>query len=87
MRRVAVRKAKAKAQAKQEEELFLDNAITWAEDGHTALAKLNTDNPQHQAIDHGHANANTTKPSILQTSKNWGYALQSAVKGWARNVS
>eukprot|EP00956_Cyclotella_meneghiniana_P036454 scaffold125927_cov79-Cyclotella_meneghiniana.AAC.1 len=26
-------------------------------------------------------------PSILQTSKNWGYALQSTVKGWARNVS
>eukprot|EP00956_Cyclotella_meneghiniana_P029129 scaffold69668_cov62-Cyclotella_meneghiniana.AAC.4 len=85
MRRVAARRAKAKA--KQEEELFFENAITWAEDGHTAIAKLNTDNPQRQAIDRGHANANTNKPSILQTSKNWGYALQSTVKGWARNVS
>eukprot|EP00956_Cyclotella_meneghiniana_P001305 scaffold1404_cov37-Cyclotella_meneghiniana.AAC.9 len=26
-------------------------------------------------------------PSIHHTSKNWGYTLQSTVKGWARNVS
>jgi hypothetical protein len=35
LKRVAARKAKAKAKAKHEEELFLENAITWAEDGHT----------------------------------------------------
>ena len=85
LRRVAARRAKAKA--KQEEELILDNAITWAEDGHTALAKLNTALPQRVSIDKGHAKSKAAKPSILQTSKNWGYALQSAVKGWTRKVS
>ena len=85
LRRVAARRAKAKT--KQEEELVLDNAITWAEDGHTALAKLNTAMPQRTTIERGHSLTKATKPSILQTSKNWGYALQSTIKGWARNVS
>eukprot|EP00956_Cyclotella_meneghiniana_P020709 scaffold36896_cov36-Cyclotella_meneghiniana.AAC.1 len=85
LRRIAARRAKA--QAKQEEELFFENAITWAEDGHTAIAKLDTDKPHRQNIERGHKTSTTTMPSILQTSKNWGYALQSTIKGWARNVS
>lgn len=85
MRRVAARRANAKA--KQEEELILDKAITWAEDGHTALAKLNTALPQRVSIDMEHAKPKAAKPSILQSSKNWGYAFQSTVKGWARKVS
>eukprot|EP00956_Cyclotella_meneghiniana_P036651 scaffold128493_cov64-Cyclotella_meneghiniana.AAC.2 len=85
LRRIAARRAKA--QAKQEEELFFENAITWAEDGHTAIAKLDTDKPHRQNIERGHKTSTTTMPYILQTSKNWGYALQSTVKGWARNVS
>eukprot|EP00956_Cyclotella_meneghiniana_P026310 scaffold56538_cov51-Cyclotella_meneghiniana.AAC.1 len=85
LRRIAARRAKA--QAKQEEELFFENAITWAEDGHTVIAKLDTDKPHHQNIERGHNTSKTAMPSILQTSKNWGYALQSTVKGWARNVS
>jgi hypothetical protein len=67
--------------------LFLENAITWAEDDHTAIAKLDNNNPKRATIDRGHSKATPIQPSILQTSKNWGYALQSAVKGWARNVS
>jgi hypothetical protein len=85
LRRVAARKAKAKA--KHEEELFLENAITWAEDGHTARAKLDNNNPKRVTIDRDLSKTTPVQPSILQTSKNWGYALQSAVKGWARNVS
>ena len=85
MRRVAARRAKAKA--KQQEDLVLDKAITWAEDGHTALAKLNTALPQLVYIDKEHTKPEAAKPSILQSSKNWGYALQSTVKGWARKVS
>ncbi|KAL7490093.1 hypothetical protein ACHAW6_016101 [Cyclotella cf. meneghiniana] len=85
MRRVAARRAKAKA--KQQEDLVLDKAITWAEDGHTALAKLNTALPQRVYIDKEHTKPEAAKPSILQSSKNWGYALQSTVKGWARKVS
>ena len=85
LKRVAARKAKAIA--KHEEELFLENAITWAEDGHTAIAKLDSNNPKRATIDHDHSKTTPIQPSIVQTSKNWGYALQSAVTGWARNVS
>eukprot|EP00956_Cyclotella_meneghiniana_P001306 scaffold1404_cov37-Cyclotella_meneghiniana.AAC.10 len=49
LRRIAARRAKAKT--KQEEELFFENAIKWAEDGHTAIAKLDTDKPHHQNIE------------------------------------
>ena len=85
LRRVAARKAKALT--KKEEDLFFEHAITWAEDGHTALAKLDTENPKRAAIDRSHTNNTSTKPSILQTSKNWGYALQSTVQGWAKTVT
>ncbi len=85
LRRVAARRAKANA--KLEEELVLDKAITWAEDEHTALAKRDTALPRRTAIERGHAITKATTPSILQTSKNWGYALQSTIKDWARTVS
>jgi hypothetical protein len=85
LRRVAARRAKANA--KLEEELVLDKAITWAEDEHTALAKLDTALPRRTAIERGHTITKATTPSILQTSKNWGYALQSTIKDWARTVS
>lgn len=58
------------------------------EDGHTALTKLNTKNPTRATIKpHGHTTTKAINPSILQTSKKRCYALQSTVKGWARNVS
>lgn len=63
LRRVAARKAKANA--KLEEELVLDKAITWAEDEHTALAKLDTALPRRTAIERGHTitKATTHLPS------------------------
>jgi hypothetical protein len=68
LRRVAARNAKAKA--KHQEELFLENAITWAEDGHTACAKLDNNNPKRVTIDRDHSKTTPVQPSILQTSKN-----------------
>jgi hypothetical protein len=60
------------------EDLFLDNIITQAKDERTAIAKNNTHNEKHVAIDSAHAQRNQPTIWLTQRGQNMAYRLGSA---------
>jgi hypothetical protein len=60
------------------DDLFLDNSITHAEDKCTAIAKNDTNNARHLAIDSAHAQRNQPTIGLAQRSRNKAYCLGSA---------
>jgi hypothetical protein len=58
--------------------LFLDNSITQAEDECTAIAKNNTNNAKHVAIDSAHAQRDQPTIGLAQRGQNTAYCLDSA---------
>jgi hypothetical protein len=48
------------------DDLFFDNSITQAKDEHTAIAKNNTNNAKHMAIDSAHAQCNQPAIGLAQ---------------------
>ena len=74
---------RAKQRATTEESDFIDQHITWAKDERTSLAKGGGSNPRKQAIDAAHLsqrNGTAARPtSILQRSRNLGYAMHTSL--------
>jgi hypothetical protein len=63
----------------ESDNLFLDNSITQAEDECTAIAKNNTNNAKHVAINSAHAQRNQSTIGLAQCGKNMAYHLGSAL--------
>jgi hypothetical protein len=59
------------------DDLFLDSSITHAEDKHTAIAKSDTNNAKHVAINSTHAQCNQSTIRLAQRSHNMAYCLGS----------
>ena len=55
--------------------LLLDQHITWAEDERTAAAKTNILHPRLQTINNDQMRTHKPTVTLLQASKNTGYAL------------
>jgi hypothetical protein len=64
---------------KQNENLFLDNSITQAEDERTVLAKGNQINTQRLAIDSAHTNINEPAIGLTQRGCNAAYSLGTTI--------
>jgi hypothetical protein len=55
------------------DDLFLDNSITQAKDERTAIAKNNTNNAKHVAIDSAHAQHDQPTIGLAQRGQNTAY--------------
>jgi hypothetical protein len=64
-------------QLHKSDDLFLDNSITHAEDKRTAIAKSNTNNAKHVAIDSTHAQCNQLTIKLAQCGRNMTYRFGS----------
>ncbi len=69
------------------ENLFLDNSITQAEDERTVLAKGNQSNTQHLAIDSAHVNRNKSVIGLTQRSCNAAYSLGTTISRTFKKIS
>eukprot|EP00804_Cyclotella_cryptica_P020933 CCRYP_009266-RA/>CCRYP_009266-RA protein AED:0.39 eAED:0.42 QI:0/0/0/1/1/1/3/0/380 len=78
MRRLHARQHK-RAQTAADNQL-LDQHITWAEDERTAAAKADILHPRCQAINNAHTRTSKPAVSLLQASKNTGYALATNIR-------
>eukprot|EP00804_Cyclotella_cryptica_P019513 CCRYP_006650-RA/>CCRYP_006650-RA protein AED:0.36 eAED:0.36 QI:0/-1/0/1/-1/1/1/0/427 len=78
MRRLHARQHK-RAQTAADHQL-LDQHITWAEDERTTAAKANILHPQRRAIDNAHTRTRKPTVTLLQASKNTGYALATKIR-------
>eukprot|EP00804_Cyclotella_cryptica_P002833 CCRYP_009359-RA/>CCRYP_009359-RA protein AED:0.32 eAED:0.32 QI:0/-1/0/1/-1/1/1/0/453 len=78
MRRLHARQHK-RAQTAADHQL-LDQHITWAEDECTTAAKANILHPQRRAIDNAHTRTRKPTVTVLQASKNTGYALATKIR-------
>ena len=77
-RRFLARQAKRDQAAADDE--FLDQQITWAEDERTDMAKNNINDKRRTTIDQHHCIRKSKPTSILQTSRNFGYAFATGIK-------
>eukprot|EP00804_Cyclotella_cryptica_P021957 CCRYP_000902-RA/>CCRYP_000902-RA protein AED:0.67 eAED:0.68 QI:0/0/0/1/1/1/2/0/488 len=59
---------------------LLDQHITWAEGERTTAAKANILHPQRRAIDNAHTRTRKPVVTLLQASKNTGYALATKIR-------
>ncbi len=71
----------------QNENLFLDNSITQAEDERTVLAKGNQTNLQHLAIDSAHVNSNKPAIGLTQRGCNTTYSLGMTISQTFKKIS
>eukprot|EP00804_Cyclotella_cryptica_P009386 CCRYP_018080-RA/>CCRYP_018080-RA protein AED:0.62 eAED:0.39 QI:0/0/0/0.5/1/1/2/0/305 len=78
MRRLHARQHK-RAQTTADNQL-LDQHITWAEGERTAAAKADILHPRCQAINNAHTRTSKPAVSLLQASKNTGYALATNIR-------
>jgi hypothetical protein len=63
---------------RERDNLFLDNSITQAEDECTAIAKNDTNNAKHVAINSAHSQCDQPTIGLTQRAKNTAYHLGSA---------
>eukprot|EP00804_Cyclotella_cryptica_P017383 CCRYP_020246-RA/>CCRYP_020246-RA protein AED:0.61 eAED:0.61 QI:0/0/0/0.5/1/1/2/0/312 len=73
IRRIQARRLKS-AQAAADHTL-IDQHITWAEDERTAAGKADLLRPCRRSIDYAHTRTRKPKATLLQATKNAGYAL------------
>ncbi len=69
------------------EELFLDTAITQAEDEQTTMAKLNINNAKQAAIDSAHARTDKPCMGIMQQGRNMVHSIWPAFKRAVKTIS
>jgi deoxyribodipyrimidine photolyase len=74
-------------QLAQQDDLFLKESITTAEDERTAMAKADKTDPRQKTIDRAHEQSNT-KPtaSITQQARNTTYRIFTAFKRTATQL-
>ena len=65
---------------------LLNQAVAWAEDERTDLAKQDTHNPARVAIDRAHAGDVSSSPSLLQHGRNIGQALSATIRCVAKST-
>ena len=68
-------------------ELFLDTAITQAEDERTTMAKLNINNAKQAAIDSAHARTDKPCVRIMQQGRNMVHSIGSAFKRAVKTIN
>jgi hypothetical protein len=61
------------------DDLFLNNSITHAKDECNAIAKSDTNNAKHVAINSTHAQHNQSTIGLAQSGRNTAYCLGSAI--------
>ncbi len=69
------------------EELFLDTAITKAEDEQTTMAKLNINNAKQAAINSAHAQTDKPCVRIMQQGRNMVHSIGSAFKRAVKTIN
>jgi hypothetical protein len=69
------------------EELFLDTAITQAEDEQTTMAKLNINDAKRAAIDSAHARTDKSCVRIMQQGHNMVHSIGSAFKRAVKTIN
>ncbi len=69
------------------EELFLDIAITQAEDEQTTMAKLNINNAKRAAINSAHARTDKSCVRIMQQGRNMVHSIGSAFKHAVKTIN
>ncbi len=71
----------------ESEELFLDAAITQAEDEQTTMAKLNINNAKQAAINSAHARTDKPCARIMQQGRNMVHSIGSAFKRAVKTIN
>jgi hypothetical protein len=71
----------------ESEELFLDTAITQAEDEGTTMAKLNINNAKQAAINSAHAWTDKPCMRIMQQGRNMVHSIGSAFKRAVKTIN
>ena len=72
---------------KESEELFIDTKITLAEDKQTVMAKEDTSNAQHEAIDSAHVQQDKPRVGLMQQERNMIHSVGSAFNRTLKSIN